>query len=86
MSDQPILVYGADWCIDCRRAKRFLTQYNVFYQWVNIEQDKDGEQIVLKTNKGMRSIPTIIFGDGSILVEPSNSELARKLGIALQAS
>jgi hypothetical protein len=32
-------------------------------------------------NKGLRSIPTILFGDGSILVEPSNAELARKLGI-----
>jgi glutaredoxin len=82
MSDQPIRVYGADWCIDCRRAKRFLTQYNVLYHWVNIEQDKEGEQLVLKLNKGMRSIPTIIFNDGSVLVEPSTNELARKLGIS----
>jgi mycoredoxin len=82
MSDQAILVYGADWCIDCRRAKRFLTQYNVIYHWVNIEQDKEGEQIVLKLNRGMRSIPTIIFDDGSILVEPSTNDLARKLGIS----
>ena len=83
MTDQPIMVYGADWCIDCRRAKRFLTQYNIVYHWVNIEQDKEGEQIVLKLNRGMRSIPTIIFKDGSILVEPSTGELARKLGIAV---
>jgi glutaredoxin-like protein len=83
MPDKTILVYGADWCIDCRRARRFLSQNNIAYRWVNIEEDKEGEQIVIKLNRGMRSIPTIIFGDGSILVEPSNKELSRKLEIAV---
>jgi glutaredoxin-like protein len=83
MPDKTILVYGANWCIDCRRARRFLSHNNIAYRWVNIEEDKEGEQIVIKLNRGMRSIPTIIFGDGSILVEPSNRELARKLEIAV---
>ena len=81
MFDQPILVYGADWCFDCRRAKRFFNQNNIAYQWINIDQDKEGERIVLEVNRGMRSIPTIVFNDGSILVEPSNAELSSKLGI-----
>ncbi len=81
MENVNIQVYGADWCFDCRRTRRFLTQNNISYKWVNIESDKEAEQFVLKVNKGMRSIPTVIFGDGSILVEPSNSELANKLGI-----
>ena len=81
MSEQQILIYGADWCIDCKRARRFMSQYNIAYQWINIDHDKVGEQVVLKANRGCRSIPTIIFGDGSILVEPSNAELARKFGI-----
>jgi len=74
-----IVIYGADWCGDCRRARRFLAQNNIKFEWINIEQDKEGEKFVLKVNKGMRSIPTIIFEDGSILVEPSNSQLAQKL-------
>lgn len=81
MSEQQILMYGADWCVDCRRARRFMSQYNIAYQWINIDHDKDGEQIVLKVNRGRRSIPTIFFEDGSVLVEPSNAELARKLGM-----
>jgi mycoredoxin len=81
MLDQPILVYGADWCYDCRRARRFFNQNNIPYQWINIDQDKEAEKIVLKINKGMRSIPTIVFNDGSVLVEPSNVQLASKLGI-----
>jgi glutaredoxin len=52
------------------------------YQWIDIDQDKAGEQFVLKTNRGMRSVPTLVFADGSILVEPSNLKVAQKLGIS----
>lgn len=81
MPDSEIIVYGSDWCGDCRRARRFLNQYSISYQWVNIEQDKNAEKYVLVVNKGMRSIPTILFQDGSILVEPTNAQLAHKLRI-----
>lgn len=74
-----ITVYGADWCPDTRRAKRLFDERKVSYKWVDIEQDKEGEKVVLETNRGNRSIPTIIFADGSILVEPSNEQLAAKL-------
>ena len=84
MPESDIIIYGADWCGDCRRARRFLTQNNIKFEWINIEQDKDGEQFVLKVNKGMRSIPTIIFEDGSILVEPSNAQLAQKLRLTIR--
>ncbi len=74
-----IKVYGADWCPDCRRAKRLLDERQVQYAWVDIDKDREGEKFVLATNRGNRSIPTIVFGDGSILVEPSNPELLAKL-------
>jgi glutaredoxin-like protein len=79
-----ILIYGSNWCGDCRRAKRFLQLHQIPFDWIDIEKDKEAEKIVLQTNHGMRSIPTIFFGDGSILVEPSNAELARKLNIETQ--
>lgn len=79
MLNSKIIVYGADWCWDCRRARKFLDEKCVPYQWVNIDEDKKAEQIVLQINKGMRSIPTILFADGSVLVEPSNTKLAEKL-------
>lgn len=75
-----IKVYGADWCPDCRRAKRLLDERQVQYAWVDIDKDRAGEKFVISTNRGNRSIPTIVFGDGSILVEPSNPELIAKLG------
>ena len=76
-----LTIYGAHWCPDCRRSKQFLGEYQIPYNWVNIEEDKAGEQYVLEKNSGRRIIPTIEFPDGSILVEPSNAELAAKLGL-----
>lgn len=88
MNDQKadITIYGAYWCPDCRRSKQFLGEHQIPYNWVDIEQDKEGEAYVLKKNAGKRIIPTIEFGDGSILVEPSNAEIAAKLGLKTTAS
>lgn len=81
MSDELIIVYGTNWCGDCRRTQRFLQQNKIDYHFINIDADKKGEQFVIKANQGMRSVPTIVFPDGSILVEPSNLQLASKLEI-----
>jgi len=81
MGESCIIVYGTTWCGDCHRSNRFLDQHEIPYNFVNIDHDKEGEQYVLKVNKGMRSVPTILFQDGSTLVEPSNAELAQKLNI-----
>lgn len=81
-----ITIYGAHWCPDCRRSKQFLGEHQIPYNWVDIEKDKAGEQYVLGKNNGKRIIPTIEFEDGSILVEPSNAELATKLGLKTTAS
>jgi thioredoxin reductase (NADPH) len=85
MNDPKVTVYGAYWCPDCRRAKKFLGEQFIPYRWVDIEQDKEGEQYVLRRNNGKRIIPTIVFEDDSFLVEPSNAELARKLGLNTEA-
>lgn len=79
-----ITVYGAYWCPDCRRSKRFLSEQQLAYDWVDIEQNEEARAYVEKLNHGKRIIPTIVFGDGSFLVEPSNAALARKLNLATQ--
>lgn len=84
MADQ-VKVYGAPWCPDCRRSKQFLGEMRIAYEWIDIDQDPTGADIVREKNNGKQTIPTIIFGDGSFLVEPSNDELARKLGLSLKA-
>ncbi len=85
MTDAKVTVYGAYWCPDCRRAKKFLGEQFIPYKWVDIEQDKASEEYVLKRNDGKRIIPTIVFEDDTFLVEPSNAELAKKLGLKTEA-
>jgi mycoredoxin len=80
MEKTNIQLYGTQWCGDCLRALNFLKSHHIEYQWIDIDLDKKAEQFVLEINHGMRSVPTILFEDGSILVEPSTSELARKFG------
>lgn len=86
MAKPTITVFGAYWCPDCRRSKQFLGEHLIPYHWVDIEQDPAGEAYVLQVNSGKRIIPTIEFADGSILVEPSNAELSKKLGLKISAS
>ena len=78
MEQAGITVYGTTWCGDCRRAKLFLDTRKIGYDWVDIEEDAQAAMKVMEINGGYRSVPTIVFEDGSILVEPSNAELAQK--------
>ncbi len=81
MSNQPITVYGTTWCGDCRRALRLLDQHQTDYHYVDIEIDDQARAYVERLNRGYQSVPTILFPDGSVLVEPSSATLAQKLAL-----
>ena len=72
-------MYSADWCGDCRRSKRLMDELNVAYTLIDIEADKKAADKVIEINGGMRSIPVIIFADGTHLTEPSDIALKAKL-------
>ena len=74
-----IHVYGTTWCPDCTRAKRVLEKNGLSYTWTNIEQDDAAREYVQRINGGYKSVPTIVFPDGSVLVEPANSVLQEKI-------
>ena len=77
-----ITVYGAPRCSDYRQSKQFLGEQPVRHNWVDIGEDEEGRKRVQDLNDGKQIIPTIIFEDGSILVEPSSPELVDKWGIS----
>jgi thioredoxin reductase (NADPH) len=85
MSHTQITMYGTAWCSDCKRAKKFFGEQRVHYDFVDVDSDADGRAYVESVNDGKDIIPTIVFADGSILVEPSNAELAAKLGLQTTA-
>jgi thioredoxin reductase (NADPH) len=85
MSHTNIKLYGTDWCSDCKRSKKFLGEQRIHYQYINIEENMEGQAYVRELQKGGLTIPTIVFEDGSVLIEPSNAELAAKLGLETKA-
>ncbi len=76
---QQIVVYGASWCPDCHRSRTFLDGHNIGYEWIDIDEDPAAADKVAEINHGNKTIPTIIFPDKSILVEPSDKALEEKL-------
>ena len=74
-------VLGTSWCADCARSKALLNRHGVVYEWTDIEHDAEAAAEVEALNDGHRVVPTIIFDDGDVLVEPSDVELAAKLGL-----
>ncbi len=73
-------LYGADWCPDCRRAKSYLKENNIPFQFIDVDLDKDATKLVEKINNGKRIIPTVEL-NGNTYTNPSNISLAEALGI-----
>ncbi len=82
----PLVVYGAPWCPDCRRSKAFLSEQRVPFTFIDLEQHPEENAAVERYNDGKRIIPTIVFADGSHLAEPTDEELAARLGLARDAA
>lgn len=79
MPNSIIIVYATNWCGDCLRTRKVLKDLNIEHEWINIDRNEQAEQFVLQHNHGMRSVPTIVFPDGTILVEPKSTQLVNKL-------
>jgi thioredoxin reductase (NADPH) len=82
---QEITIYGTPWCSDCKRTKQFLGEQRQPYNWVDVEESAEGLAFIETVQNGGHSVPTVAFGGGAVLVEPSNAELARALGLSTKA-
>ncbi len=78
---EKVKVYATTWCPDCRMAKRWFDTHGIAYDYINIEEHEDAIEYVKQVNGGMQSVPTIVFPDGSVLVEPSARQLAQKFSL-----
>lgn len=84
MSDTEVItLYGNTWCGGSRRARLLFERKGISYIFIDIDKDEEAAKYVESLNHGFRSVPTIVWADGSMLVEPSEQELAKKLGIKL---
>lgn len=72
-----ITVYGADWCGDCRRSKRFLVARGTAFEWVDVDAHREIRAEL--SEQGYPAIPVIVLPDGTILMEPSDAALGEAL-------
>ena len=76
-----IKVYGAKTCADTLRARHFLRLNRIPYVWIDVDEDPQALELIKNVNNGQRTTPTIFLEDGAILFEPTDEELARRLGL-----
>lgn len=80
-----ITMYSARWCPDCVRAKQFFGEHRIKYEHYDIDDHPETIPFIQSLNDGRRTIPTILFPDGTVLAEPSNADIAAALGITTKA-
>jgi mycoredoxin len=73
-----IVMYTTESCSDCIRAKKFLEANNIAYLRVGLEGNAEATNFIMEINNGYKSVPTIVFPDGSVLVEPDWEDLKAK--------
>ena len=85
LDDPTLTVYGAPWCPHCKRVKRFLAAHRVPYRNVDIDEHPEAIDRIKELQNGGQIIPTVVYGDGTHEVNPSNDALARRIGLTLEA-
>ena len=80
MENTRTVLYGADWCGDCRRAKSWLTAAGVSFVEVDVAEDEAAREHAIGLAGGRRNIPVVVLPDSRVLVEPTNAELADAMG------
>ena len=81
-----IRVIGNRWSPLSHQVKDFLARNQIPYQWLDIELEKEAEQLIEYAETGGRQqLPLVLFPDGSRLVQPSNLAIAEKIGLQTQA-
>ena len=75
----PVTMYTTSWCGYCVRLKRVMQTEGIDFAEVNIETDEQAADVVTKANGGNRTVPTLVFADGSALTNPSIDQVKAQL-------
>ena len=80
-----VTMYTTTWCGYCVRLKKLMQREGITYSEVDIEQDPKAADVVMQANGGNRTVPTLVFADGSALTNPSIDEVRAQLGQQAEA-
>lgn len=75
----PLVIYGTSWCGPCRTLKRLLTEQEIAFTEINIEETPGAAEFVMSVNRGNQTVPTVLFPDGSTLTNPRLGDVIAKL-------
>jgi mycoredoxin len=77
--DMSFVMYSTSWCGYCKRLKSQLAVLGITYEETNIEEVPGTAEIVEAVNGGNRTVPTLVFSDGSAMTNPSAKQVAEKI-------
>lgn len=80
-----IRVVGHRWAADSHQVKDFLSRNQVPYMWMDIETSAEGQQLIQSVGVDPAHLPMVLFPDGSHIEEPTNTELAERIGLRTRA-
>ena len=75
----PVTMYTTSWCGYCVRLKKMMQREGIEFAEVNIETDDGAADLVMEANGGNRTVPTLVFADGSALTNPSVDQVKARL-------
>ncbi len=78
-STAAVTMYSTTWCGYCLRLKRLMQREGIQYAEVDIDGDAQAADLVMRANGGNRTVPTLVFADGSALTNPSLDEVKAQL-------
>ena len=78
-SPAPVTMYSTTWCGYCLRLKRLMQREGIEYAEVDIEADAQAAEVVMQANGGNRTVPTLVFADGTALTNPSLDQVKAQL-------
>jgi mycoredoxin len=74
-----LIMYTTSWCGFCRNLKKQLAREGIELDEVDIEQDPAAAEYVMSVNGGNQTVPTLLFPDGSAMVNPSAAQVRERL-------
>ena len=80
-----VTMYTTDWCGYCVRLKKLMQREGIAFSEVNIEHDAQAAELVMQANGGNRTVPTLLFTDGTALTNPSIDQVKAQLGRVSEA-
>jgi len=74
-----LTMYTTQWCAFCRRLKSQLARDGITMTEVDIERDPAAAEYVMSVNEGNQTVPTVVFPDGSVMVNPSAVQVKKRM-------